>query len=107
MTKKQEELYLASLTKSGIRVKSSSFDIRRRLRDLVDKEEYQKILQLGDVAIRNNHILSATLPDVDDGNKYDWVMVGEDKYSRLMYCLKTKGFRHLTMGEFYENATID
>ena len=28
------------------------------------------------------------LPDKDDGNKYDWVVVGEGKYDRIMYCPK-------------------
>ena len=52
-------------------------------------------------------VLPEKLPDKDDGNKYDWVVVDEGKYNKIMYCLKTKQFRCETMGEFYENAVVD
>ena len=70
------------------------------------------------------------IPDADDGEKYEWVKVGsytkggqsweggaspeEDgasysfgRFFCSMYCLKTKQRRGETMGEFYENSTVD
>ena len=98
---------LATLAADGTRVECSSFAVRRRLKKLVSPEEYNSVLQKRKEAFKFGNILPAELPDKDDGNKYDWVVVGEGKYDKIMYCLKTKQFRHETMGEFYENTTVD
>ena len=98
---------LATLSANDIRIECSSFAIRRRLKKLVSSEEYNSILQKGKEALKSGDVLPKELPDRDDGNKYDWVVVGEGKYDRIMYCLKTKQFRRETMGEFYENAVVD
>lgn len=45
--------------------------------------------------------------DIDNGEKYNWVMVGLDKYDRTMYCTKTKIRRSVTMGEFYGTSPVD
>lgn len=42
-----------------------------------------------------------------DRPKYQWRMVGDDKYSRYMYCENTKAKRSLTMGEFYQDNIVD
>ena len=47
------------------------------------------------------------LPDFNDGSKYEWVQVGDEKYGRFMYCLKTGMHRHQTMGEFYGSGVVD
>jgi hypothetical protein len=98
---------LATLAADGTRVECSSFAIRRRLKKLVSPEEYNSVLQKRKEAFKFGNVLPAELPDKDDGNKYDWVVVGDGKYDKIMYCLKTKQFRHETMGEFYENLVVD
>ena len=98
---------LATLAADGTRIECSSFAIRRRLKKLVSSEEYNSVLQKEKEAVKSGKVLPAELPDKDDGNKYDWVVEDEGKYNKIMYCLKTKQFRHETMGEFYENAVVD
>lgn len=98
---------LATLAADGTRTKCSSFATRRRLKNIVSSEEYNSVLQKRKEALISRNVLPTELSDKDDGNKYDWVVVGEDKYDRIMYCLKTKQFRYETMGEFYENAIVD
>lgn len=48
-----------------------------------------------------------TIPDANDGSKYEWVEVGDTKYGRYMYCLKTGIKRSSTMGEFYQSSPVD
>lgn len=72
---------LATLTTGGTRTKCSSFAIRRRLKNLVSSEEYDFVLQKGKEVLKFGKVLSEELPDKDDGNKYDWVVVGEGKYA--------------------------
>lgn len=98
---------LATLAADGTRTKCSSFATRRRLKNLVSSEEYDSVLQKKEEALKSKEVLLAELSDKDDGSKYDWVVVGEGKYDKIMYCLKTKQFRYETMGEFYENAVVD
>jgi len=98
---------LATLTANGKRVECSSFAIRRRLKELVSSEKYNSVLQKRKEALKSGDVLPTELPDKDDGNKHDWVVVGEGKYDRIMYCLTTEQFRHETIGEFYENAVVD
>lgn len=98
---------LATLSVDGTRTKCSSFATRRRLKELVFSEEYNSVLQKREEVYKSGEVLPVELSDKDDGNKYDWVAVGEGKYDRIMYCLKTKQFRYETMGEFYENAVVD
>ena len=98
---------LATLAVDGTRTECSSFAIRRRLEKLVSSEEYNFVLQKRKEAFKYGDVLPTELPDKNDGNKYDWVVVGEGKYDRIMYCLKTKQFRYETIGEFYENAVVD
>lgn len=96
----------ATLDKYGNYVSTTSFAERRRLKDLVSKEEYAKILK----EIRNKpdtDLLSADFADKENPGVYDWVVVGDDKYNKLMYCLKTGNIRSQTMGEFYENSIVD
>ena len=47
------------------------------------------------------------IPDIDDKEKYNWIMMGKDKYGRSMYCTKTGIRRSTTMGEFYEGGIVD
>ena len=98
---------LATLAADGTRIKCSSFATRRRLKELVSSEKYDSVLLKRTFALKFKEVLPEQLPDRDDGNKYDWVVVGKGKYDRIMYCLKTKQFRYETIGEFYENATVD
>lgn len=95
---------LATLDVRGQRVSINSFAERRKLKDLVSKEEYEEVLK----ARNQTEIVSdSSLADEDNGEKYDWVSIGDTKYGRIMYCLKTKIFRSQTLGEFYENSTVD
>ena len=47
------------------------------------------------------------MPDADNGDIHEWVEVGDSKYGRYMFCLKTKMCRHQTMGEFYGDSDVD
>lgn len=105
--KKDKYEKLATLAADGTRTECNSFAIRRRLKRLVSSEEYDFVLEKREEALDSGEVLPTELPDKDDGNKYDWVVVGEGRYNRLMYCLKTKQFRYKTMGEFYENTVVD
>lgn len=98
---------LATLAADGTRVECSSFAIRRRLKNLVSSEEYDSVLQKRKEVLKFGEVLPEELPDKDNGNKYDWVVIDEGKYNKIMYCLKTKQFRHKTMGEFYEDLIVD
>ena len=98
---------LATLDANGTRTECSSFATRRRLKELVSSEEYDSVLQKRKEVSKSRKVLPAELSDKDDGNKYDWVVVDEGRYNKIMYCLKTKQFRWETMGEFYENAVVD
>lgn len=98
---------LATIAKDGTRVDIKSFAIRRRLRDLIPEDEYKVVLKILEERRKTKNIYLETYPEADNGELHDWVMCGDDKYSRAMYCLKTKEFRHLTMGEFYENSLVD
>ena len=98
---------LATLAADGTRTECSSFAIRRRLKNLVSSEEYDSVLHKRKEVLKFGEVLPEELPDKDDGNKYDWVVVDEGKYNKIMYCLKTKQFRHKTMGEFYEDLVVD
>lgn len=104
---KTEYEKLATLAADGTRTTCSSFAIRRRLKKIVSSEEYNSVLQKRKEALKFGEVLPEELPDKDDGNKYDWVVVDEGKYNKIMYCLKTKQFRYETMGEFYENLVVD
>lgn len=48
-----------------------------------------------------------TVEDINNGEKYNWVMVGLEKYGRTMYCTKTHIRRTTTMGEFYGTSPVD
>ena len=52
-------------------------------------------------------VLHQEIPDIDDGDKYEWVQIGDSKYGRNMLCNKTGIVRSQTMGEFYGNSTVD
>ena len=67
---------LATLAANGIRIECSSFAIRRRLKELVSSEEYNSVLQKRKEVLKFGEVLPEKLPDKDDGNKYDWVVVG-------------------------------
>ncbi len=45
--------------------------------------------------------------DIDNPDKHEWYEIGGDKFGRSMYCHKTGIRRTQTMGEFYQNATVD
>ena len=83
---------------------TASLENLYELKDLVSKEEYEEILKTRNQTKIVSH---DSLTDGDNGEKYDWVSIGDTKYGRTMYCLKTKIFRGHTLGEFYENTTVD
>jgi hypothetical protein len=47
------------------------------------------------------------IPDIDDKEKYNWIMMGKDRYGKSMYCTKTGIRRSTTMGEFYGSGIVD
>lgn len=97
----------ATLLANETEVDSSAFGTRRRLKNLVSEEEHNKILKKLAIAYEEKSILNEVIAEINNPKLYDWVMIGNDKYGRKMYCLKTGKFRHLTMGEFYEDNIID
>ena len=85
---------LACIASNGARVKAEAFEYRKK----VPMTEEIKNLPCVDYK---------TISDIDDGSKYEWVQVGEDKYGRSMYCLKTGIKRSQTMGEFYGGGSVN
>ena len=99
---------LACVTSKGTRCKAGSFEVRAKIKNFVSEEEYQKIKKSLDEARKTNSIIDEeTYPDIDNGDKHEWYSFGDGKYGRIMYCKKTGTFRHQTMGEFYEDSTVD
>ena len=47
------------------------------------------------------------VPDIDNGDVYEWYQIGGGKYGRYMYCPKTDILRSQTMAEFYGNSIVD
>jgi len=85
---------LSCISANGSRVKAEAF-------------EYRKKIPTTDEINRIPCVDHKTISDIDDGSKYEWVQVGEDKYGRSMYCLKTGIRRSQTMGEFYGGGSVD
>lgn len=99
---------LASITSDNKRCKASSFEIRARIKNYVSPEEYKKIEESLKQAYKNKTVVDYEgFLDIDDGEKHEWYSIGDDKFRRVMYCKKTGIFRFQTMGEFYENTTVD
>lgn len=73
------------------------FTWKRRVQ--MPKDEEKRILATKPVKYE-------TIPDIDS-DRYDWVMVGREKYGRVMYCQKTGIVRTKTMGEFYQGGEVD
>jgi uncharacterized cysteine cluster protein YcgN (CxxCxxCC family) len=48
-----------------------------------------------------------TLPQIENRLVHEWYEIGNEKYGRTMYCPNTNIKRGLTMGEFYQSATVD
>jgi len=88
---------LACISSGGKRVSASAFVYRKKITD-------EKIV----AEIRKIPLVKAdTIKDIDDGSKYEWVQVGQEKYGRCMYCVKTGIRRSQTMGEFYGGGIVD
>ena len=83
----------ACLTQSGGTCKASAFQYRKL---------YEGVVPAGIPTVDYK-----TIADIDDGNKYQWHVLGRDKYGRDMYCPKTQIKRTQTMGEFYGGGTVD
>jgi hypothetical protein len=88
-------IILSGIKENGERCKVEDFTSRKQYNGNISE-----ILKIPLTEIKN-------IPNINDGNIYEWYVVGSGKYGRLMYCPKTKILRGLTMGEFYENATVD
>jgi hypothetical protein len=85
---------LACIASNGARVNAEDFTYRKRI---PMTEEIKKTPSVD----------YKSISDIDDGSKYEWVQVGEDKYGRSMYCIKTGIRRSQTMGEFYGGGSVD
>ncbi len=88
---------LASKTQGGKGITVNAFIERKNLNDpeIAEKIKNLPYTELSDIA------------DIDNGEKYEWVQVGNTKYGRCMYCLKTGIKRGQTMGEFYGSGIVD
>lgn len=103
-----ENKVLACVQANGERCKASTFSQRKKLKNVVSEEKYQEVLELIQNLRNEKSIVSENdFDEIDNGEIHEWYSVGDDKYGRLMYCLKTGIVRHQTMGEFYENTTVD
>ena len=83
---------------NGNRCSIHSFTSRKRYKPTDEELKRIKALPL----LKEN-----ALPDADDGSKYEWVEIGDTKYGRYMYCMKTDQRRMPTMGEFYQTSPVD
>ena len=88
---------LACISSGGKRVPASAFVYRKKITDSEAVAEIRKLPL----------VKADTIKDIDDGSKYEWVQVGQEKYGRCMYCLKTGIRRGQTMGEFYGGGIVD
>ena len=86
---------------NGQRCSIHNFGSRKRIR----KDD--PVLNGVDVDAMKCKANPETMPDADNGDIHEWVEVGDSKYGRVMFCLKTKEFRHQTMGEFYGDSDVD
>lgn len=98
---------LSGVAKDKRRVTTSSFEVRRRYKDEFIKEKWEKEIEPNIKSLKKRVIPYKEILDIDNGEIYEWYMLGSDKYGREMYCIKTHTFRTLTMGEFYENSIVD
>ena len=83
--------------------KSNEFTSRMKYKDSKYKptqQELERIKQLPFTDI-------ARVYEIENPDVHEWYEIGSDKYGRAMYCPKTDIKRNTTMGEFYQNATVD
>jgi hypothetical protein len=78
--------------------KTTDFTDRKKL--VATSEELEIVQKISLTKIES-------IPDIEDGEKYEWVQLPGDKYGRSMYCLKTGIRRGNTMGEFYGSGIVD
>jgi hypothetical protein len=83
--------------------KSGEFTSRMKYKDSKHKpteSELKKITDLFPTDITR-------IDEIENPDVHEWYQIGDDKYGRTMYCHKTGIRRQQTMGEFYQNSTVD
>jgi len=83
--------------------KSGAFTSRMKYKDSKYKPTQQELERIQELPFKD-----ITLVDqIENPDIHEWYEIGSEKYGRSMYCPKTDIKRRSTMGEFYQNATVD
>ena len=88
---------------NGEKCKSGEFTSRMKYKDSKYNPEQKEIERIKQLPI----MYIADIPTIENPSVHEWYEIGQEKYGRLMYCPKTDIKRTTTMGEFYQNATVD
>jgi hypothetical protein len=112
-------MQLSCVTWNDKRCLATAFTDRKEFKP-ADKQEALRISRLPLKKIED-------IPDINDGNKYEWyefrtvreetydnywhkkgdIVNNDSKYGRCMYCPRTDTLRNNTMGEFYGGSAVD
>lgn len=93
----------ANMGADGKLYKSSAFVSLMKYKNSKYKPTDQDIINISKLEYTNIEDIT----DVDNPDKYEWYEIGNSKYGRYMYCPKTNTKRTQTIGEFYQNSTVD
>ena len=83
--------------------KSGEFTSRMKYKDSKYKPTQQELERIKQLPLTD----IARIDEIENPDVHEWYEIGSDKYGRTMYCPKTDIKRGTTMGEFYQNATVD
>ena len=88
---------------NGETCKSSEFTSRMKYKDSKYKPTQQELERIDKLPFTD----IARVNEIENPDVHEWYEIGEEKYGRRMYCPKTDIKRGTTMGEFYQNSTVD
>jgi uncharacterized cysteine cluster protein YcgN (CxxCxxCC family) len=88
---------------NGETCKSGEFTSRMKYKDSKHKPTKSKLKKITDLFPTD----IARIDEIENPDVHEWYQIGDNKYGRTMYCHKTGIRRQQTMGEFYQNSTVD
>lgn len=83
--------------------KSGEFTSRMKYKESKHKPTEQELTRINMLPLTD----LARIDEIENPDVHEWYEIGTEKYSRTMYCPKTDIKRGPTMGEFYQNATVN
>lgn len=93
----------ANIGQDGKKYTSHSFVSFMNYKDSVHKPSIERISEISQIPYTNLEDIT----DIDNPDKHEWYQIGTSKFGRSMFCHKTGIRRSQTMGEFYQNSTVD